>query len=50
MKNKKVTIVMIVLLLSALLSGCESVQLFETHTDPNLLIGVKDSEIKDKTY
>lgn len=50
MKNKKVTIVMIVLLLSALLSGCERVQLFETHTDPNLLIGVKDSEIKDKTY
>ena len=35
---------------SLFLTGCEDVKIFKDNIDPNALVGVKDTELKDDNY
>lgn len=47
---KKLLLISSLLISTISLSGCAKVQLFEKHTDPNILVGVKDTELKNKIF
>lgn len=51
MKIKKlIPILLMTTLMSLCLTGCDDVQIFQTKTDPNALVGLKDTELKNDVY